>query len=178
MKKGLSARPLVRGALIAAAYATLSYLSAPLTFAFFQFRLSEALCVLPIFLPEAIPGLFIGCIISNYISGCVLWDIVFGSLATLIGAFFARALAKLPHKLMFVTTLPTVFANAIIVPFVIMYAYGSPESYWFLFATVMVGELVTATLVGTLLYYQLHKRKAFFAPNVNNKKEIGTTVKK
>ena len=59
-------------------------------------------------------------------------------------------------------TLPTVFANALIVPFVIMYAYGSPESYWFLFVTVAAGELVTATGVGTLLYYQLEKRKFLY----------------
>ena len=88
--------------------------------------------------------------------------IIFGSLATLLGAIFARALAKLPRKLMFITTLPTVFANALIVPFVIMYAYGSPESYWFLFVTVAAGELVTATGVGTLLYYQLEKRKFLY----------------
>ena len=120
MKKGFSTKHLVRGALIAAAYATLSYVSAPLQFMFFQFRLSEALCVLPIFFPEAIAGLFVGCLIANYISGCVIWDVLFGSLATLLGAVFARALARLPRKLMFLTTLPTVFANAIIVPFVIM----------------------------------------------------------
>ncbi len=159
MKKGFSTKSLVRGALIAAAYAVLSYLSAPLTFMFFQFRLSEALCVLPIFFPEAIPGLFIGCLIANYLSGCVIWDIIFGSLATLIGAILARALAKLPRKLMFLSTLPTVLANAFIVPFVIIYAYGSPESYLFLFFTVLAGELVTATGVGTILYYQLEKRK-------------------
>lgn len=162
MKKGFSTKYLVRGALIAAAYAALSYVSAPLQFMFFQFRLSEALCVLPIFFPEAIFGLFIGCIIANYISGCVIWDILFGSLATLIGAVFARILSKLPRKLMFVATLPTVFANAFIVPFVIRLAYGSPESYWFLFVTVLVGELVTATGVGTLFYYQLEKRKNFY----------------
>ena len=65
---------MVRGALIAAAYTVLSYLSSPLTFMFFQFRLSEALCVLPIFMPEAVMGLFVGCIVSNYISGCVFFD--------------------------------------------------------------------------------------------------------
>ena len=154
---------MVRGALIAAAYATLSYISAPLTFMFFQFRLSEALCILPIFFPEAIPGLFIGCIVANYISGCVIWDIIFGSVATLLGAIFARVLSKLPRKLMFLSTLPTVFANAIIVPFVIIYAYGSPDSYLFLFATVAAGELVTATGIGTLLYYQIEKRKFLYS---------------
>ncbi|MBQ9071295.1 MAG: QueT transporter family protein [Clostridia bacterium] len=156
-KNNNATRYIVRGALIAAIYATLSYVSAPLQFLFFQFRISEALCILPIFIPEAVPGLFIGCIVANYLSGCVVWDILFGSLATLIGAIGARLLSKLPKKLMFLSTLPTVFSNAIIVPFVIMYAYGSSDSYMFLFITVLVGELVTATVMGTLLYYQMDK---------------------
>ena len=159
MKKSKTAtRFLVRGALIAAAYATLSYISAPLQFMFFQFRISEALCVLPMFFPEAVPGLFIGCIVANYLSGCVVWDILFGSIATLIGALGARLLAKLPTKLAPLATLPTVFANALIVPFVIMYAYGSQESYFFLFFTVAVGELVTATGLGTFFYLSIKKR--------------------
>ena len=152
---------LTRGALIAAAYTCLSYVSSPLQFAFFQFRLSEALCVLAIFLPEAIPALFIGCILANYISGCVIYDIIFGSLATLIGAVGARLMAKLPHKLMWLTTLPTILANTIIVPFVIIFAYGAEQSYPFLAFTVFVGEAVTAGILGSLLYYRLKKYKIF-----------------
>lgn len=149
---------LTRGALIAAAYVCLSYLSAPLQFAFFQFRLSEALCILPIFMPEAIPALFIGCLLSNYLTGCIIFDIIFGSLATLIGALGARILAKiLPKKLMWLSTLPTVLANTFIVPLVIIYAYGGTEAYLFLAFTVFVGELVTAGIVGSILYYQLDR---------------------
>ncbi len=158
MKKGkktsVSVRYISRSAAIAVIYASLAYVSAPLQIFFFQFRLSEAMCILPIFMPEAIPGLFIGCMLANYLSGAVVFDIIFGSLATLLGAFGAYVLRRLPEKLMWLTTLPTVIANAVIVPFVIMYAYGSPESYAFLAVTVAVGEIVTASLLGSLFYYR------------------------
>ena len=152
---------ITRGALIAAAYTCIAYISSPLTFSFFQFRLSEALCILPIFFPEAIPALFIGCILSNYISGCVIFDIIFGSVATLIGAIGAKLLSRLPRKLMWLSTVPTILANTFIVPFVIIYAYGGTESYIFFALTVFVGELVTAGVLGSLLYYQLSKYKVF-----------------
>ena len=150
-------RYMVRAAMIAAAYSVLSYVSSPLQFLFFQFRISEALCILPIFFPEATVGLFVGCIIANYLSGCVIWDILFGSLATLIGALGAKLLSKLPEKLKFLATMPTVLANAFIVPFVIIFAYGSENSYGFLFFAVFVGEFVTATILGTVLYYSMKK---------------------
>lgn len=152
---------ITRGALIAAAYTCLAYVSSPLQFSFFQFRIAEALCILPIFFPEAIPALFIGCILSNYLSGCVIFDIIFGSLATLIGAVGARLLSKLPKKLMWISTIPTILANTFIVPFVIIYAYGGAESYLFFAATVLVGELATAGVLGSILYYQLSKYKVF-----------------
>ena len=159
MKNRYAVRYVVKGGIIAAIYATVAYVSAPLQFMFFQFRLSEAMCILPIFMPEAIVGLFIGCLLANYLSGCVFWDILFGSIATLIGAIGARLLAKLPEKLKFLATLPTALANAFIVPFVIIYAYGSPDSYMFLFITVLIGELVTASVLGTVLYKMIKKYK-------------------
>ncbi len=155
-------RYIVRAAIIAAIYATVAYFSASLQFANFQFRLSEALCILPIFMPEASVGLFLGAILANYLTGCVLWDIVFGSIATLLGALGASLLSKLPDKLLWLSTLPTVISNAVIVPFVIIYAYGSTESYWFLFFTVAVGEIVTAGILGSALLYYLKQRKLFF----------------
>ena len=157
-KKGKGTLYLTRAALIAAAYAVIAYLSAPLQFLFFQFRISEAFCVLAIFMPEAIPGMFLGCFIANYLSGCVFWDVLFGSIATLIGAIGARLLSKVPEKMKWIATLPTILANAIIIPFVIIYAYQSPDSYWFLFFSVALGEVVTAGILGTMLYYQLRKK--------------------
>ena len=152
---------LTRGALIGAMYVALTYLAflLGLSSGVIQFRISEALCILPIFFPEAVLGLTIGCIISNLITGAVFWDIVFGSLATFIGAMGARLLRKLPDKLKFLTTLPTLFSNAIIVPFVLLFAYGIEGGYWYFFLTVGLGELVCATVGGTLLYYSLKNIK-------------------
>ncbi len=154
-----SALYLTRGALIGAMYVALTYFANlfGLASGAIQFRLSEMLCILPIFFPEAIFGLFIGCMISNMLTGAVVWDIIFGSLATLIGAIGARLMRRLPDKLIFLSTLPTVFANAIIVPFVLAYAYGAAGAYWYFFLTVGIGEIVCATVGGTVLYFSLKK---------------------
>ena len=101
-----------------------------------QLRLSEALCVLPIFTPAAIPGLTIGCLISNLVTGCLWQDVIFGTLATLIGACGARALRKLP----LLAPLPTVLANTLIVPFVLAYAYGFEGGVWYFMITVGIGK--------------------------------------
>ena len=148
-----------RGALVGALYVVLTLVAAlfGLSSGAIQFRISEALCILPMFMPEAIPGLFIGCIISNLIAGGVFWDVVFGSLATLIGAIGARLLRNLPKKLAWLATLPTILANMIIVPFVIIYAYGAPDSYPYLMLTVGIGEVVCAGAGGYLLYITMKK---------------------
>lgn len=149
-----------RGALIAALYVLLTELATlmGLSSGVIQFRFSEAMCILPIFFPEAIPGLFIGCLISNLmVPGVVIWDVIFGSLATLIGAIGARLLRNLPQKYKWVATIPTIAANMIIVPFVIIYAYAAPDSYWFLMLTVGIGELICAGFGGSALYYTMKK---------------------
>ena len=145
--------------MIAAMYVALTYLAflCGLSSGVIQFRISEALCLLPIFLPEAIIGLTVGCVISNLITGAVFWDILFGSLATFIGAIGARLLRKLPDKIIFIATLPTLLANAVIVPFVLKFAYGIEGGYWFFFLTVGLGELVCATIGGTVLYFGFKK---------------------
>ena len=157
---------LTRGAMIAALYVALTYLSGlvGLSSGVIQFRISEALAILPIFFPEAILGLTLGCFISNLAVGGVIWDAVFGSLATLIGALGARILRFLPEKLKWLLGLPTVLANAFIVPFVLQYAYGIEDGYWFLFLTVGLGELVCAGIGGAILYYSV-KRKLRFLKN-------------
>ena len=149
-----------RGALIAALYVLLTELATlmGLSSGVIQLRFSEAMCILPIFFPEAIPGLFIGCLISNLmVPGVVIWDVIFGSLATLIGAIGARLLRNLPQKYKWVATIPTIAANMIIVPFVIIYAYAAPDSYWFLMLTVGIGELICAGFGGSALYYTMKK---------------------
>jgi uncharacterized membrane protein len=122
-----------------------------------QFRVSEALCVLPFFTPAAIPGLTIGCLISNLLTGCLWQDILFGTLATLIGALGARMLKKIP----WLVPLPTVLANTIIVPFVLAYAYHMEGGLPFLMLTVGVGEILSAYVLGIVLLLALKKYERF-----------------
>ena len=145
--------------MIAALYVALTYLSAifGLSSGVIQFRLSEALCILPIFMPEAVIGLTVGCFLANLLTGSVVWDLIFGSLATLIGAIFARLLRRLPEKLMWLATLPTIIANAIIIPPVLIYAYGANDAFLYLVFTVGLGEVVCAGFLGSTLYYALMK---------------------
>lgn len=151
---------LTRGALIAALYVVITQLATlvGLSSGAVQFRISEALCILPLFFPEAIPGLFVGCLISNLlVPEAHVLDIIFGSVATLIGAGGAFALRNLPEKFKWVATIPTILANMIIVPFVLIFAYGSEDSYLFMLATVGLGEIVCAGIGGSALYYLLKK---------------------
>ncbi|MBR7116623.1 MAG: QueT transporter family protein [Clostridia bacterium] len=150
-----------RGGLIAALYVTLTYLSSlvGLSSGVIQFRLSEALCILPIFLPEAVFGLSVGCMLANMLTGALFWDVVFGTLATLIGAAGAYLLRRVKFK--WIATLPTVLANAIIIPFVLLYVYGAEGGYFFFLLTVGAGEVACATFLGTLLAHLLEKNKIF-----------------
>ena len=118
-----------------------------------QFRISEALCVLPFFTPAAIPGLTIGCLLSNLFTGCLWQDILFGTLATLIGAVGARAL----KKVFWLVPLPTVVANTVIVPFVLAYAYHAEGGVPFLMLTVGLGEILSAYVLGIVLLLALKK---------------------
>ena len=124
-----------------------------------QFRVSEALCVLPFFTPAAIPGLTIGCLISNLLTGCLWQDILFGTFATLIGALGARML----RKVFWLVPLPTVVANTVIVPFVLAYAYHMEGGLPFLMLTVGAGEILSAYVLGIVLLLALRKYpKALF----------------
>lgn len=136
-------------AFIAAVYVVLTFVANAFGLAsgVIQVRLSEALCILPFFTPAAIPGLFVGCLLANFITGCCLLDIVFGSLATLIGA----SLGYLLRKYKYLIPVPTILANAFIVPFVLIYGYGEPLPYWYLFATVGAGEVISAGALGIIL---------------------------
>lgn len=146
--------PLVHAAMIAALYVVLTFLANSLGLASsaIQIRFSEALTVLPYFTPAAIPGLFVGCLLSNILTGCALPDIVFGSLATLIGAVFTRKIRK--YK--WLTPMPPILANAVIVPFVLLYAYGI-RPLWLSFVTVTIGEMISCGVLGMILLFSLQK---------------------
>lgn len=102
---------LAQAAMIAAIYVVLTVLGASLAFGEVQIRFAEALTILPVFTPAAIPGLFIGCLLGNILGGAILPDIIFGSIATLIGAVFTRMLR---NKSKYLAPLPPVVANTII----------------------------------------------------------------
>ena len=91
-------KKIVQGALIGALYAALTLVAAPISFGLMQVRISEALCILPFFTPAAVPGLFVGCVVANLLGGAALYDVIFGSLATLLAAVFTRWLKTVVHR--------------------------------------------------------------------------------
>ena len=144
-----------QGGIIAALYLALTLLANALGLANYavQVRFSESLTILPYFTPAAVPGLFVGCLLSNILTGCALPDIIFGSLATLIGAVSTYMLR---NKSKWLAPLPAIVSNAIIVPFVLLYAYGI-EPLWVSFVTVTLGELISCGVLGMLLLNALKK---------------------
>ena len=150
-------RFLCHAALIAALYVALTFLAAllGLSSGVIQVRFSEAMCVLPAFTGAAVPGLFVGCLLANLLTGCVLPDIIFGSLATLIGAVGAYFLRK--NK--WLVPLPTVVANTLIIPPILRFAYGAKGSLPYFALTVGIGEILSAYVLGLMLYAVLNKYK-------------------
>lgn len=147
---------LTEAAAIGAIYVVLTLLLAPLSFGEVQIRFSEALTILPFFTPSAIPGLFIGCIIANLLGGAIPVDIIFGSIATLIGAVFTY---KLRNSNRFLAPIPPIAANAIIVPFVLRFGYGVNLPIPLMMLTVGIGEVVSCAIVGLILQTALLKYK-------------------
>ncbi len=147
---------MTQAAMIAAVYVVLTYVFAPFSFGEVQIRIAEALTILPVFTPAAVPGLFIGCFIGNILGGAILPDIIFGSLATLIGAFFTY---RVRDKNRFLAPLPPIIANMVIVPFVLRYGYGILLPVPFMMLTVGAGEIISCGILGMALYLALWKYK-------------------
>lgn len=147
-------RMMCEAAVIAALYAAITYAAAPLASGVIQVRISEALCVLPIFTPSAIPGVTLGCLLANLLTGSPLPDVIFGTLATLIGAIFTALLRRHPIPAL----LPPIISNVIIVPLVLKFAYKVPEAYLFTVCTVGAGEIISVGILGFILYIALKKR--------------------
>lgn len=145
---------LVQAAMIGAIYVVLTLLFQPFSFGQIQVRIAEALTILPVFTPAAIPGLFVGCLIGNILGGSILPDIIFGSLATLIGAVFTYLLRK-QNK--YLAPLPPIIANTVIVPFILYYAYGINLPIPFMMLTVGIGEIISCGVLGMIVYAALEK---------------------
>lgn len=155
---------LVQAAMIAAIYVVLTFLANALGLANYaiQVRFSEALTILPYFTPAAIPGLFVGCLLSNILTGCMPLDVLFGSLATLLGACGTYAL----RKMKWLAPLPPIIANTLIVPFVLSYVYKFEGSVPYFMLTVSIGEIISCGILGMLLLFALQKyAKQLFKPN-------------
>ena len=139
--------------MIAALYVALTWIANLLGIASgaIQVRLSEALTILPVFTAAAVPGLTVGCVLANLLTGCAAWDVVFGSLATLIGAVGTRLLKNKP----LLAWIPPVVSNAVIVPIVLIKVYGVPDAWWYLVLTVGAGEIIACGVLGLLLWRAL-----------------------
>lgn len=158
MKNNQSGKVLfiAQAAMVAAIYVVLTLVGASFSYGEVQVRISEALTILPVFTPAAIPGLFIGCLISNILGGCILPDIIFGSLATLIGAIFTWMLR---NKSKYLAPLPPIIANVIVVPFVLRYGYQVPLPIPFMMLTVGIGEVISCGVLGLILHTALSRYK-------------------
>ena len=160
-----SVRFLTQGAFIAALYVVLTFVSSLAGLSgqnLIQFRLSEVLTVLPYFTPAAIPGITLGCLLSNILTGCAVWDVVFGTLASLIGAVGTYLL----RRYRYMAAVPPILSNTLIVPFVVYYCYGldvtlaaypTATALIITAACVFVGEFVCCGVLGTLLQTVLIK---------------------
>ena len=156
VSKHMNVHFMAQAAMIAASYVVVTLLGASFSYGEVQVRLSEALTILPVFTPAAIPGLFIGCLLSNILGGCILPDIIFGSLATLIGAVFTWTLR---NKSKYLAPLPPIIANVLIVPFILKYGYMLPLPIPFMMLTVGIGEVISCGVLGLILHTALSRYK-------------------
>lgn len=153
MKKlRFSVNDLVEGGIIAALYTALTLLLAPVSFSAIQFRASEALTLLPVLFPSAVPGLFVGCFLSNLIAGAPWQDVVFGSLATLGAAMATRAL----HKTPWLSAFMPVLLNGVVVGLVLSFTQNLP--FLPTAATVALGEAAVCYMLGLPMVKILKER--------------------
>ena len=155
---------LTEGAAIAAIYVILCQIFAPISFRDMQVRIAEGLTILPYFTPAAIPGLFVGCLLGNLLAGAIPLDVIFGSLATLIGALGTWAIGKWirkkhpdGRKIKCLLAVPPVLANAFIVPLILYYGYGINIPIPIQIATVGGGEILSCGVIGMIFLFALEK---------------------
>lgn len=154
------------GGMIAAIYVVLTFVANAFGLANYavQVRFSEALTILPAFSFAAVPGVSVGCLVANILTGCALPDIIFGTLATVIGAFGTYALRNTGKKWLY--PIPPILANTIIVPLILIYGYGLTMEgvsnlycFFYYAATVGAGEVISCGILGLILYAALYKRR-------------------
>lgn len=147
----LDTKFIVKAGIIAAIYAVLTIVFKGLSYGPVQYRLSEAMTILPMFIPEAVPGLAIGCLFANILGSYGFADVVFGSLITLAAAYFT---SKIHSK--YLAVLPPIFLNAIFIS--IWVSKTAKVPYWMSVGAIGFGEFVTAGILGVLLASYFEKR--------------------
>ncbi len=161
---GKNTKNIAFSGILAALYVALTLISEAIGLAsgMIQLRLSEALTIMPFFTPAAIPGLTVGCFLANILTTGNAFDIVFGTVATALGAIGTFLLSrKLKKKGAPLCTLPPVITNVIIIPPVLKYAYGMPNRILTLMLFVGIGELASCCLLGGILFHALRKSPLF-----------------
>ncbi len=153
----LKIKRLTFSAMIAALYFVFCFVEQSFASGAIQCRLSEAFCLLPLFFPEAIIGVTIGCLIFNVTNG-IVYDMIFGTLATLMAGiityFIGKFIKNKPLRI-FLGGLSPVLLNAIVIPFVLIYGYELTDAYFYLFLTVGIGEALAVYIAGTIIYFPL-----------------------
>ena len=147
----INTKSLINGALIAALYAVLTIVLAPISYGPLQCRVSEALTLLPFYLPEAVPGLFAGCVLANIYGGFGILDIIFGSLATLIAAVLTRK-----SRNIYIAALWPVVSNMIIIGALLHYLENVPLIMTGIY--VALGEFGACYIIGVPLMKILEHR--------------------
>ncbi len=161
---------LAQAGIIAALYIALTYLA--MAFGLdknaIQIRFSEALCILAFFTSSAVPGLYIGCLLANILTGCAALDILIGPVATLAGALGTYFLGVVFRSkgikwLRWLVPVPTIIANTIAVPFVVYVCYTAPSDRVlsiipFYALTVFLGEVISAGILGMILFFAVEKK--------------------
>ena len=162
-KNNFSTYHLARAGIIAGLYVAVSFIIAPFASGAIQVRLSEGLTILAIILPESIPALFVGCLLSNLITGCAIYDVIFGSLITLISAIFSyfstKRIKKTPLKIFIGGLFPILF-NAFLLPLIWQWCYGFGQYVYIVqVAFLLIGQTISVYAIGTPIYLTVKRLK-------------------
>lgn len=172
MNNVFSTKKLCRGGVIAALYVALTYAFMPFAFGAFQIRPAEALCILPLFFPEAVPALFVGCMLSNLTSPFFVYDVLLGSTTTLFAALgtyaVGRFFKKTHWKLLLGGLFPVLF-NALFIPLIIVFLCGDLGgqtsvfiAYSLFFVSFLCTESVWVYGLGIPLYFAVRRLESVF----------------
>ncbi len=152
-------RFVTQAAMIAAIYAMLTYACALFAQGALQFRVGEAMMILPYFTPAAIPGLVIGYLIGYFLVGS-LWDAIFGGIAAGVAAVIIYLIGRYLGKFRFakyLASIPPIITTSIVMPLILMYVYNSTETYWLLLFMCASGETITCFGIGQLFFRFVEK---------------------